>query len=81
MNRKHMNINNDDAQYEALKAYQDKYIKDNYIHKDSLSFHIGFTAAMQHEDGEPWIHRVIEEANNSDHGGRSYIIRVIRYAV
>ena len=38
MNRKSINIKNDDAQYEALKAYQDKYVKDNDTCTDSLLF-------------------------------------------
>ena len=78
MNRKPININNDDAQYEALKAHQDEYIKDNDTHKDSLSFPIWSTVAVQHEDGGPWVHRVIEKANNTNHNGRSNIAKVIK---
>ena len=51
MNREPIKINNDDAQYEALKAHQHKDVKNNDTHKDSLSFPIGSTIAVQHEDG------------------------------
>ena len=78
MNREHKNINNDDAQYEALKVHKDKYVKDNDACKDSLSFPIGSTVVVKCEDGGPWIHKVIEGANNSDQNGRSYIIRVTK---
>ena len=43
-----------------------------------LSFSVGSTGAMQCEDGGPWIHGVIEEANNNGHIGRSYIITVMK---
>ena len=72
MNRELININNDDAQYEALKACQDKYVKDSDTHKDSLSFPAMYTVALQCEDWGPWMHGVIKEANNNDHKGRSY---------
>ena len=38
---------------------------------------IGSTVAIQYEDGGPWMHRVIEEANKIDHNGRSYTNRVM----
>ena len=78
MKRKPININNNDVQYEALKACQDKYVKDNSIHKNLLSFPIGSKVAVQCEDGGPWMYGVTEEANNSNHSGRSYIIRVMK---
>ena len=53
MNKDPMIINNDEHQYEALKAHQDKYIKENDTSKDSLSFPVASTVAMQHEDGGP----------------------------
>ena len=34
MNMEPININNDDTQYEALKACQDKYVKHSDTHKD-----------------------------------------------
>ena len=49
--------------------------KDSDITKDSLSFPIGSTVAMQCKDGRPWMHGVSEEANNSDCDGQSYIVR------
>ena len=52
------NIKNDDAQCEALKSCLVTYIKDNDICKDSLSFPIGSTVAMQHEDEGQWMHGV-----------------------
>ena len=78
MNGEPISINNDDAQYEAIKTHQHKYVKDSDTHKELLSFPIGSTVAMQHEYGGPWTHRIIKEANNSEHNGRSYIIRVIK---
>ena len=56
MNRESININHDDAQSDVLKAHQDKYVKGNNTHKDSLSFPLGSTVAMKHEDGGPWMH-------------------------
>ena len=52
MNREPINISNNDVQYQALKARQDKYIKNNDTCKDSLYFPIGSTVAMQDEDGD-----------------------------
>ena len=52
--------------------------KCNDNHEDSLSFPIRSTVAVQHEDEGPWMHRVFEEANNTDHNGWSYIITVIK---
>ena len=46
MNREPLNIDNNDAQYEALKAHYDKYIKGTDTNKDSLSFHVWSTVAM-----------------------------------
>ena len=81
MNRKLINFNNDDAQYETLNVHQSKYIKDKNTHKDSFSFPIGPTVAIQHkehEDGGLWMCRVIGEANGSNHTGRSYINRLMK---
>ena len=70
MLREPININNDDAQYKALKAHQNKYIKSNVTHKDpSVFFSIAPTVAMQQEDRGPWMHEVIEEVNCSDPRG------------
>ena len=60
------------------KAHQWKDIVNNDIHKGLLSFPIGFTVIIKCEDGEPWKHGVIKEANKSDHTGRSYIVRVTK---
>ena len=79
MNREPININNDDAKYEALKAHQDKYVKNSDTHKDLLSFPIMSTVATHCEDGGPWMHGLIKEANSSGHKGRCYIIRVTKW--
>ena len=50
MNREPININVDDKHYEALIAHKDNYIKNSVTHKDSLSFPIGCTVAMQQGD-------------------------------
>ena len=60
MNWEPININNNNAQHEALKAHQDKYVKDDDTCKDVLSFPMGSTVAMQDEDGRPWMHGVLE---------------------
>ena len=73
MNREPININNNDACYEALTAHQSKYIKDKDIHKDSFYFPIWSTVTVQCEDGGCWRHSVINEANDSENDGRSYI--------
>ena len=70
MNREAININNDEAQCEALKAHQIKYMKDNDT--KTHIFPIWSKVAMQYEDCGPWMHRVIKEANNSDDNGRPY---------
>ena len=76
MNRGPININNDDGQNEALKSHKIKYVKNNDTH--THFFLIGFTIAMQNEQGGPWVHVVIKEANSSDHRGRCYVIRVMK---
>ena len=44
--------NNDDTQYEALKACQNKCVKNNDIQKDpSVFFSLGSTVVVQWEDG------------------------------
>ena len=73
-----ININNNEVQYEALKGHHNKYIKNNDIHKDSFSFPVRSTLPVQDDDGRPWIHKVIKEVSNSDHTGRTYIVRVIK---
>ena len=80
MNRVPININNDDAQYEALKVQQSKYIKDNDTHKDLFSFPIGSTVAIKHEDSGLLMPEVIKEANNSDYNMGSYIVRLMKQA-
>ena len=77
MNKDPIDISNNDAQYEALKAYQNKYVKNNDNHKDSLSFPAGSIVTVQHEDGRPWTHKVTNEVNSSNQKGRYYIIRVM----
>ena len=60
MNREPIYINNDHAKYEALKAHQNKNSKGNDAYKDSLSFPIVSSVAIQHDVGGPWIHGVIK---------------------
>ena len=50
MNRAPTNVNKNNAQYEALKAHQNKYVKNNDTHTDTLSFPIQYTATLQYED-------------------------------
>ena len=64
-----INLNVDDKNCEALKAWQDRYLNSNDTHKDSIYFPIGFTVAVNWEDGEPWPHVVIAQGNNTDHNG------------
>ena len=61
MNRELININNYDAQYEAFKALQVKYVKENDTLKDSFSFPMGSTIAMHCKDGGPWMHGGIKK--------------------
>ena len=74
MYKEPIKINNDYARYEALKAHQNKYVKNNETCKDPSVFSIGSTVAVQCKDGGPWMHKVIEEVNGSDHRGQSYVI-------
>ena len=67
INRKVINIDANDENYDALKVCKGKYPKGNDTHKDSLSFPIGSTVAVQHEDGGSWMHRVVREMNSTDH--------------
>ena len=52
-NREPININNNNAYHETLKACQDKYVKNNDTSKDSLSFPTGSTIAMHCKDVGP----------------------------
>ena len=47
MLREPININNDDAQYEALKACHNKYVNNNNTCKDPSVFSVGSTVAVQ----------------------------------
>ena len=60
------------------KHFKINICKDSDTHKDSLSFPFGFTEPVQYEEGGPWMHGFTKEANNSDHYGRSYVVRVIK---
>ena len=55
----HKNINNDDVQYEALKAHQDK-LKNNDNCKDPSVFSVGSEVSVQWEDRGPWINGFTE---------------------
>ena len=46
------NINNDDAQYKAHKPCEDTFVKDNDTWKDSFSFSVGSTLAMNMKTGD-----------------------------
>ena len=76
INRDPINFNAHDEHYKALKRCQEKYIKCSNTHKDSFSFPIESTVAVQCEDGGPWMYNIVEETNGTDHMGWSYIIRV-----
>ena len=84
MNRELINFNDDDddddEHFKALKACQDKYIKGNGIHKDSLSFPTVSTVVVQCENGGLWTYGVVEEVNGTDCHGQPYIIRVMKLA-
>ena len=56
MDRKCTNINNDDAHYETLEICQDKYVKINDTHQDSVSFSIGSTVAVQYNNWGPYMY-------------------------
>ena len=56
-----------DDHYDILKACQDKCIKCNDTHKDSLSFCIGLTLTTQHKDGGSWTHSIVKETTGIDH--------------
>ena len=53
-------INNDDAQYKAIRAYQNRYMREKDTHRDLLAFPVGSTVTMHHEDGVPWMHGFIK---------------------
>ena len=62
------------------KTYQDKHVKNNDICKDSLSFPVGSTIAVECDYGGSWTHGVIKQTNSSVHKGRLYIVRVAKTA-
>ena len=78
MNRESTQKNTDDEYYENLKVHQDKYLKGTDTHKDSLSFPIGFKVAVQHEDGQSYIIRIMKRGRlimcNRKHIYRTLII-------
>ena len=78
INREPINFKTDDENYEALKSWQDKYIKGNNTHKGSISFHVGSTVAMQGEDGGSWMHGMVVEGTSIDQNRQSYIVRVTK---
>ena len=49
----HFNAGNE--HYEAPKTNQDKYTEGNDTHRDSFSFSIGSTVAVQYENGGPLV--------------------------
>ena len=53
-------------------------MKGDDTHKDSYSFCIGPTVVVQCEDGGPWMCSAVEEMNDTNHQGWSYIIRVTK---
>ena len=59
MNREPINSNNDDAPYEALKACQDTYIKNNILMKTHFSLPVESTV-LQGEDGGLWNKRGLQ---------------------
>ena len=67
--REPINFNADDEKYMALKLQQDRYVMDNDTCRYSVSFPIGSRAAMQREDGGPWIHGVMVEGNSVECNG------------
>ena len=77
INRDPININVVDVNYEALKAWQDKYLKDNDTHKDSLSFHIESIVTVLWEDDGPWMHGATVETNSTYHNGYSLLVPLV----
>ena len=69
-------MNKNDAQYEGLKAHEDKHVKTNC--KDSLCFPMGSVLAMQCLKCWPLTYGITEVANSCDHKGGSYIIRLMK---
>ena len=78
VNRNPINYNADDENYKALKLQQDKYLKNIDTHRDSFSFPIGSTVALQRKDGGLRIHGVIVESNSTDLNGQPYKVRVTK---
>ena len=55
-----------------------EYSKGSDSCKDSFSFPIGSTGGIQHDDGSPWMHDILEDMNKTDHQGWFYFIRVMK---
>ena len=76
--REPINYNADSKNYEALKLWPDNFLKDNDTHRDSNSFPIQSTVAMQRDDDGPWKHGMIAKSNSAAHSHQLYKVRAMK---
>ena len=53
-------------------------LKTVILKRSILFFSAGCRVAIQQEDGGPWTHEIIEEANGSNYREQLYIIQVMK---
>ena len=73
-----MGIDNDDEHHKALIIRQTKNDKDKDTSKNFVSLPVGSTVVVQHEDGGPWTHGIIEGKGNHKHHDRSDNIHITK---
>ena len=78
INREPINVDNNNAQYEALDPCQSKCSKNNDTQNAPSVFSTGSTVVGKWEDGGLWVHSIIVEPNGSDHRGSSYTIQITK---
>ena len=78
MDRKPINIDNDDKHHKNLMHRQCKNDQDNDTSKIFMSIPIGSTVVVQQEDGGPWTYRTVVGKDSHNHHNRSYKTHVTK---
>ena len=77
IDRKPVNVDDDDEHHKNLMHRQSKNDTNNYVSQVFISIPIGSTVAVQWEDGGLWTHRMIIGKGNHNHHNWSYKIQII----
>ena len=78
INRLPFGIDNDDEHHKVLIIRQTKNDKDKDTSKNVVSLPIGSTLVVQHKDGRPWTHGMIQGKGNHNYYDRSYNICITK---